>query len=249
MKTAARFCTALRFLTLVPLSYKVREDPENFTKSLVFFPVVGLLIGGVAAAISTLLLQLFPISVVALLSIVFLAFISGCLHLDGLADSADGLFSARPREASLEIMKDSRVGAMGVIAVGVVLLGKYAALSSISAELLPTALLLMPLAGRTVILFTMAFLPYGRAEGGLGKLFYSDSSRKTALIALLLFYLVILTVLPAKAIPATVLVIGCCVIFNGACKAKLGGATGDTLGANCEIGELMMAVSVSCFYF
>jgi len=174
---------------------------------------------------------------------VFLAGISGCMHLDGLADSADGLLSSRPREVMLRIMKDSRSGVMGVLAVCFILLLKFAALTSLDSREMLSAFLLMPLVGRTAILFTMARLPYAREEGGLGLLFYSNATRKTALIALILVSIFISFFFTALFLQIFVFVSLWVLLFGHWCSCKLGGATGDTLGAVCEIAETATALA------
>jgi adenosylcobinamide-GDP ribazoletransferase len=241
----AGFLAALRFLTIVPLTWRSDQDGRFFPAALVWFPVIGLLIGCVCASLISCLTPFFPPQVVAVAAIVLLAAVSGCLHLDGLADSGDGLLSARSRERILEIMRDSRSGAMGVIAIVVVLLGKYAALSSLSVPILLFTLIAMPIAGRCAIVLTMACLPYARQGEGLGRLFYSPATRLNALWALALLvsvlacggWLMILPVLLAVAVTVS--------LFSLWCRSKIGGATGDTLGAVCELTELMVAVAMT----
>ncbi len=239
---AMRFCTAMRFLTLIPISWRAEEDPEHFAECPVFFVAVGALIGGIGALAVAILQLCFPQPVVAVLSLIYLAFISGCLHLDGLADSGDGLLSSRPREDCLKIMKDSRAGAMGIVVVVIVLLAKYAALSAMVPAMLGLAVFFMPLAGRCAILLTMAGLPYARQEGGLGRLFYSESSRKAAAIGVLLLTVGLALIAPGQCLPVLVGLAAVLFLFNRWCKATLGGATGDTLGAVCELSETMVAV-------
>lgn len=197
----------------------------------------------VGALVSFLALFIFPQQVVAVMAIIYLACISGFLHLDGLADSGDGLFSGRPKEASLLIMKDSRTGAMGVVVVVCVFLAKFAALSAMDSGALVLAVFFMPLVGRCAILLTMARLPYARAEGGLGQMFYSDSSRTAAILAFLA--LIVLLVILARPYLLAILtaVFAINVAFGRWCKARLGGATGDTLGAVCELTEAGVAIA------
>jgi adenosylcobinamide-GDP ribazoletransferase len=242
---AARCCTAIRFLTLIPISWRAREDSEHFPESLVFFAVVGMAIGVLGVLGVVLLSKIFPQPVVVAITIAYLAFISGCLHLDGLSDSADGLLSSRPREDCLRIMKDSRAGAMGIIVVVLVMLTKYAALTAIPLEQLLLAVFLMPLAGRCAILLAMAFLPYARMEGGLGALFYSGDSKKAAWIACILFIVCLLFLAPDAFLPVSLGFVVLVLLFNRWCKVKLGGATGDTLGALCELTEMIVAVSLT----
>src|SRR5208283_4809952 len=119
-----RFLAAMRFLTVIPFPGNWGADESSLAGSTVFFPVVGLLIGLGAAAVAACAARWLPAGPAAGLVIVALLAVSGGLHMDGLSDSADGLLSARPRERALEIMRDSHVGAMGVIAIVCVLLLK-----------------------------------------------------------------------------------------------------------------------------
>lgn len=239
------FFTALRFLTVLPISWRAEQDALLFKQSILFFPAVALLIGGIGAAVVWLLGALLPAQLTAFFLLVYLAGITGFLHIDGLADSGDGLLSARPAEKSLEIMKDSRTGAMGVVILVLVLLGKYVSLSLLAPANLLAAAFVLPLAGRTAILLTMASQPYGRKEGGLGEMFYSGRSRLAALTGVVLLSVfggLIWGVAPAAAlvffIAATV------VLFSRFCRSRLGGVTGDTLGAVCELTELTAAITI-----
>lgn len=243
-----RLCATMRFLTLIPISWRSEEDSRHFAASLPFFAVVGMIIGGIGMLIVFLLQHIFPQAVVIALGLVFLAFISGCLHLDGLSDSADGLLSSRPREACLTIMKDSRAGAMGVVVVVLVLVTKFAALGSLPAASLLPAFFLMPLAGRCAILLSMASLPYARQEGGLGLLFYSGDSKKAALLAIILLIFSCFLLVPTQWISIIVGVLMVNFLFNRWCRKKLGGATGDTLGAVCELSEMIAAVSMTASF-
>jgi adenosylcobinamide-GDP ribazoletransferase len=241
----ASFLAALRFLTIVPLAWRCEQDGRFFTASLAWFPVIGLLIGLVSTVLISCLIPFFPPPVLAMAAIVLMAVASGCLHLDGLADSGDGLLSARPRERILEIMRDSHSGAMGVIAIVVVLLGKYAALSSLSGSPLILTLIAMPLAGRCAIVLTMACLPYAREGEGLGRLFYSPSSRWAALWALALLASVFFWGGWRMSLVVLIAVLITVLLFSLWCRAKIGGATGDTLGAVCELTEMIVAVAMT----
>ncbi len=243
-----RFCTAIRFLTIVSVSWRAEEDAHQFNKCLIFFPLIGALIGVVGYLGSNLALLFFPQPVVAVLAIIYLAFISGFLHLDGLADSADGLLSSRPREDCLNIMRDSRTGAMGVIAVVCVILAKYSALNSMNPQVLCMAIFFMPLAGRSAILFTMARLPYARKEGGLGGLFYSDSSKNAALAAFILLVFLFVLLTPSRFFFSMIAILAINYVFGRWCRKRLNGATGDTLGAVCELTETITALAFTASF-
>jgi adenosylcobinamide-GDP ribazoletransferase len=240
----ASLLAGLRFLTILPVSWKSHKDGRFFKASLIWFPCIGLFIGALSGLSISFFIEILPGSLSAVFGLVLLAGISGCLHLDGLADSGDGLLSSRPRDRALDIMRDSNIGAMGVIALFFVLLGKYAALSTLSSTMMLQALLLMPMAGRTAIVMSMAILPYARTGDGLGALFYSTESRRIAILGLFFCLLIALLFSFSSALLilfATLLTVA---LFSLWCYRKLGGATGDTLGAVCELTELAVAVSL-----
>lgn len=235
------FLAAIRFLTIIPIPGRLGTAESDLSGSLAYFPVAGLLIGLLAAGVAQLLWAVFPALPAAVLTVFFLVAISGGLHMDGLCDTADGFFSSRPRARILEIMRDSRVGAMGVMAIIFITFLKIAALASINREILSAAVILMPLAGRCALLLSMAVLPYVRPEGGLATIFYSRSSR------IALFGLAVLLAAGwLLAGPAGLLVSAgsmvSVLVFAVYCRYKIGGSTGDTLGAACELAETMVAL-------
>jgi adenosylcobinamide-GDP ribazoletransferase len=182
--------------------------------------------------------------VVAAALIIMLSSFSGCLHLDGLADTADGLLSARSRERILEIMRDSHTGAMGVIAIVCVLLVKFAALASLPASGLWPAVLLMPLAGRSAIIVHMALLPYAR-PGGLGTIFYRRRPRLAALWAAGVLAAAAWYVRGAHGLIVWAACLTVTLVLSAYVYRKIGGATGDTFGAVCEIIEVVPAVTLA----
>ncbi|RUM40719.1 MAG: hypothetical protein DSY80_09845 [Desulfocapsa sp.] len=143
-------------------------------------------------------------------------------------------------------MRDSRSGAMGVIALIFVILAKYAVLSDLQTNILMPLLVLMPVAGRVAILLTMAVLPYARKDEGLGKLFYGRDRFLAAALALLFFIFCCLLVSLQWTVAMVMALLFTVLVFARFCFVKLGGATGDTLGAVCELTELAVAVAVLC---
>lgn len=236
------FLAALRFLTILPIPGQRGHAPADLSRSLWSFPLVGLLLGGMTGAIFWAIGPFLPRPILALLAVTVLLAWSGGLHLDGVADCADGFFSSRPRERMLEIMRDSRIGAMGVIGLVLVLALKMAALFSLPQEQFWRVLLLMPLAGRVGILLMLALLPYARPEGGLATVFFAGSRRLAVLPGLLILavtaWLTAGVIGLTGALAALLLLLPFCLF----CYARIGGATGDTLGAACEITETLVAV-------
>lgn len=241
------FLTALGFLSVLPIGVAGRHDGDYFAPALFHFTLVGLFLGSLTAVLCLALQLVFPPLPVAALLAVMLSLLTGFIHLDGLADTADGFFSGRPREVCLEIMRDSRIGVMGSAAVCSLLVIKTAVLASIVADQLPFALMVAAAAGRTGIVCMMAALPYARSEGGLGRLFYSDATRQAAVCSSLL--LAILIVLLATGRILLLISVFALVILLSVsiCRKKINGATGDTLGAVCELTEtaLLVAFAVS----
>lgn len=240
-----RFLAAIQFLTILPLPAALAPDGQALGRSLPFFPLVGLAIGAAVAGLDWGLGHLLPLGVVSVLTVILLIAASGALHLDGLADAADGLFSARPRERALEIMRDSRTGPMGVAAIVAVIALKIALLTSLTGPGRWWVLLLMPVAGRCTLLIHLALLPYARPEGGLADLFHRNRSQGHALGALLfLLALGSLTGGFAGFLAAAVAALAA-LLLAAYFQRRLGGLTGDTLGAACELTELAPALAAA----
>lgn len=245
MSMVQNFFAALRFLTVLPVPGSRHDSAETLAASVVFFPLVGLLVGCGAAVVAIGIEGRAPTGVAAVLLVILLVGASGGLHMDGLADTADGFFSSRPRERILEIMRDSHIGAMGVMAIFFVLALKVAALAAMDTDLAWRAVFVAPVAGRVALLLSMALLPYARPEGGLGALFYR--SRRWLLACVGVVFLAGVSWFAAGPRGLTIAggAIAAVILFAGWCRLMLGGATGDTLGASCEIAETVVLVGCS----
>jgi adenosylcobinamide-GDP ribazoletransferase len=269
-----RFLAAIRFLTILPVPGTWGAEEGSLAGSVIFFPVVGLLLGVVAAAAAWGLSLVAPPMVAAAVLVVLMLAFSGGLHMDGLSDTADGFLSHRPREQVLEIMKDSHVGAMGVMAIVCVLLLKFAALSSIAASpwSLWVAAFMIPLAGRCAMVLPMALLDYVRPTG-LASVFHRRGLVLAAIVAMATLFVAatgsglacgaMLATFQlsyiAKAcglwvaakLTATATIIAAAGAVSGVnllalwSRKKIGGATGDVYGAACEVAELVTAVTLA----
>lgn len=242
------FVAALRFLTVLPLAGSYGAGEKDLAASPAYFPLVGLLLGAAAAgAACALSLAAAPMLTAALLVGLLLAF-SGALHMDGLSDTADGFLSSRPRERVLEIMKDSHVGAMGVIAIVLVLLVKFAALATVAGHDVPVllwpAVLLMPLAGRCVMVLHMALLPGARA-GGLGAAFLKRRPWAAAAWSMAVLAAACAALFGAAGLAIAGAVLAVTLLQAGWSWRKIGGSTGDTFGAACEVAELVPVVMLA----
>jgi adenosylcobinamide-GDP ribazoletransferase len=163
--------SALHFLTIIRIGNPGPFEPKAMVP---YFPVVGFIIGVMVALFDYCGSFLFNGSIMAVLDASLLAILSGALHLDGLADSADGLFSHRGRERALEIMKDSRVGVMGVVAIVFIMALKIASISGIEQHR-RLMLELIPALSRSGIIAATKWMPYGRPQGGTGQAFFETN--------------------------------------------------------------------------
>ena len=235
--------SALRFFTILPLG---AGDGTFAPRRLVAaLPLAGLIIGLLTALFDSLAMGLWPPPAVAALDVVFLAVISGALHLDGLADTADGLYGGKTRERALEIMKDSRTGAIGVVAVGCCLLAKWAGIFSLDHSRF-LLLVLIPAYARAGVLFGFMSLGYGREGEGTARAFFDESlTWYDCRWLLLLIGLSCLTGWRCLAVNGlAVLAISSIVLFY---KRRIGCITGDMLGAMIEITEVAMLLGVSAW--
>ena len=232
------FITCLEFLTRVRFSKRTDWRDEDFSRSVPYFPLVGLVIGFLLAAVNY---RLFYIETPLFLRVTLLLLaeiiITGGLMYDGFMDTADGVFSARSRERMLEIMKDSHVGSNAVLAIIILLLLKIAAYLELSGETLTWVLLTMSVATRTFMVVFIVNFPYARKEG-IGHMFTKYAKP---------FYTYIAFAVCAGIIAACGLqylaVAGICftvtLIIAQYLKTQLGGLTGDTYGALTECGNVI----------
>jgi len=223
---------AIGFITILPTGKSVSFDAMGM---IPWFPVVGLLLGGTLAAFDQAAGRLWGPQAAAIMDVMFMAVLTGALHLDGLADTADGLFSHRSREKALEIMKDSRIGAMGVVALCAVLALKWAGISGLHTHRW-LLLVLVPAYARSGMLCAMRWLEYGRPAGGTGLPFFARKlgwRQCWALLATMLLSMGLGSM--AFGLNAGFILLVAVVIAYY--RKRLGCVTGDMLGAMTEIVE------------
>lgn len=232
------FLLAIQFLTKVSINIGGLVTEKNLARAMAFFPLVGLLLGALAAILNFLLSSIVTPVTADLVAIAFLVIITGNLHGDGLMDTADGLFSGRPREGMLSIMKDSRVGSHGVIAGSLALLCKFVLLSQLPQMSKVWALLMVPALGRWAQVYAATVYPYARSGGGTGGFTQHVKAREliwgslTVLVPLMLIF----------SWRGSLLAVGVLIGVTGVAHfiaGKIGGMTGDTLGALSECTEVL----------
>jgi len=235
---------AIRFLTILPVPMSWAGTEHHLAGSVKYFPVVGLLIGVICAVVAWLVTPFFVMPLAAVLIVIALIVITGGLHLDGLADTADGFLSVSSRQRSLEIMKDSHTGAMGVIAIVCVVLVKITALAAVGESRLLGTVLLMPVAGRCAQVFAISVLPYIRDESGLGSVFCKNRTILNGIWAVAAVVVIGWLLLGSAGIAGAGGAVLVMVLFAIYCHWKIGGITGDTIGAISELTEAVVPLAV-----
>lgn len=238
-----RFAAAFQFLTVLPLFEPRRLEPEDLARSMGAFPLVGLALGAGLALAHALLGGRLPDLLEGAVLTALLAAVTGAFHLDGLADTLDGLAGGWTRERALEIMKDSRVGAVGAAGLALALVTKVAGLGLLPADVALRALLLTPAVARGSVVWLAYGSTYARPAGGLGTPYTEHLDAGTLRLAL-----------AGSALPCLVLgwrglaAFGLTLLWAQGLKLyfhrRLGGVTGDVLGFAEETGEILFLVAV-----
>ncbi len=232
---------ALIFFTRIPVRVSDFQDAD-LNRSGKYFPLVGILVGLAAAASFGLAIVMLPLPLAVLISMAATIALTGAFHEDGLADAADGLGGGWEKEQVLTIMQDSRLGSYGAIALFMVLLAKFEALTHLSAPLLPGIMLAGHSLSRFAALLVIYTQSYVRAEGKAKPLATQLSGRELFVAGL--FGLLPLALLSPRLWLALVPVILVWLWFSRKLKKRLGGYTGDCLGAMQQLCELAFYLGV-----
>jgi adenosylcobinamide-GDP ribazoletransferase len=225
---------AIAFLTRIPLGKTMVFDAAGVTRAAAWFPVVGMLLGAIYVGVAAACQGHLSAFVIAVLLIALEAFLTGALHFDGLADSADGFGGGRTREDVLRIMRDHAIGSYGGTALATCVALKAAAYAALLSgpDWMP-AIVLAPALGRWSILLLTATLPYARESKsvveGMGKrsLVWGTATMLLGLAA-------------TRSLRGWIAMLVAVVVtaaFGFYCRRRIGGITGDTLGANVELCE------------
>ena len=242
MRQLELFFIALAYFTRLPVPGWVAFAPEKLSHAARFLPLVGWLVGATGAAVFWLAAQVLPIDIAVVLSMAATIRVTGAFHEDGWADTCDGLGGGWTKARVLEIMKDSRIGSFGAISLMLLLLGKYHALTDLGAEQdypLVAALLVAHPLSRLAAVSLMAVLDYARAD---------DSSKSAPVarrlttaelgLATLFGVLPLLLLNPREALAALVATAAVTLWALRTFARRLGGYTGDCLGAVQQVSEI-----------
>ena len=234
-----RFLIAVQFLTRLPVPQTLSSSETDIGKAAACFPLVGVIVGGGAALVFATLQRILPLPASVLCAVIFAVFLTNGFHEDGLADSFDGFGGGWTKDRVLEIMRDSRIGTYGTLALIFVSLSKLTFLLSLPPGQIWRWLIVAHTAARWTILPLCAWLPYARAEGQ-GKLVAKQVGALevvTATITLLLVFILVSWEAALVALLVTTLV----TLLSGLYfRARLEGVTGDCLGATNQLTEVAL---------
>lgn len=253
-----RFLLTLQFLTKIPIKYDLGFD-EEFHKGIVYFPLVGFIIGLILYLTGLLSLQIFPYIVTSIIIVFLEVLITGGLHIDGLGDTFDALYSYRDKEKMLEIMKDSRLGTNSLLAILFLIIFKIAFVYSFISMKILWIVLFMPMISRLSVI-SMLYKTKSPREKGMGNVFIGKASNSMVAISLLyttviillfssiLFKVNLITIL--MIFVSLIFVLAFVEIFKRHVYKKIGGVTGDILGCTIELSELVfIIIFYICNYF
>lgn len=238
------FLLALQFLTIIPIGARLSIDKNKLHQVVVYFPLVGLLLGLILSGVSSLL-SLIPLEkfLTNAILVILLIILTGGLHLDGLADTFDALSSGKRKPEMLEIMRDSHIGTMGALSLIGIILIKVALLSSLDSGVMNVSLILMCLLSRYSLVFSMFLFPYAREEGK-AKVFIEGVNLKVFSRATLVSLLISILLLKLKGLIVFIMVLVFVFLVGKVIAGKIGGMTGDTLGAINELTEPLILLTI-----
>lgn len=238
------FILAFQFMTRIPIPISIDIDRSDFKNTVKFFPIVGLAIGIFEFTVYFIFLNTISYMFAAFATVMSHIFITGGIHIDGLSDTVDGIFSGRDRQRILEIMKDSRIGTFGCIAIVILIVGKTILLSQFEMKAV-IAIILAPVISRTMNIFLMYKRKYARSSEGMGDMFIGVLDFKNYILALILGILISISI--GKATGIMLISISCIFtfIFRKYIENKIDGITGDILGASDELNEFLIYLIVN----
>ena len=242
MKTQLkRFLLTLGFMTRIPVNVNLGEvKDEDMHKGFLYYPVVGLIIGLVDVLVYFLVTLVLPDTFGIIFALLANFCVTGAFHLDGLSDTADGIYSARTRERMLEIMKDSRIGTNGAIAMCFDIMLKFVGLSYCDMKWL--MILMMPVAGKMVQGAIVYKAVYPR-KNGIG-IYVGTVDKATVIGTVILGLLFMGVAFSYWGIVMFAVLYLFAYLFRVYITGKIGGITGDVMGAGSELSEVLLILLV-----
>ena len=238
------FLAALEFLTRLRVRRTPRGDMRQVAAAQAWFPAIGLIIAALLLVIDRIASRALPNSAVDVMLVVALVAVTGALHLDGLADAADGLVGGDTPERRLEIMRDVRAGTYAIVAVVSVLALKWAGLAALPRNVRFETLLVVPCLARFAMVVSAAAFPYARADG-LGAEFHDRAAPLAVTIAAGTGLVAALVLFGAPGAIPVAFAAGCALAIGWQARGLVGGMTGDLYGSTIEITEAALFLLIA----
>jgi len=241
------FVAALRFFTRLKLPGRTGHGSVALERAIRYFPATGLIIGGIAALVFAATTFFWPKPLAVLAAIAVVIYLTGALHEDGWSDMVDGFGGGQDREKTLAIMRDSCVGSFGAVALIVLLLARFMALVEMDALQVPLGLIAGHAVSRLCATFVLSALDYARPEGK-AKPFSNRLGRGELAFAALCALLPLLFMSPRQSIPGVLLALAATFWLAHLFKRRIGGYTGDCLGATQQLAEVAFYGGLLCHF-
>ncbi|CAM3723939.1 adenosylcobinamide-GDP ribazoletransferase [Mesobacillus zeae] len=258
MKWFKGFLINVQFFTSIPIPFALPMDREHLDRAMKTFPLLGLLLGGIVTSLLYIILVWTPLSPLAAAFLIWLAGIvlTGGIHLDGWIDCSDAFFSYQDRGKRLEIMKDPRTGAFGVLSVIIILAAKFLFIYEIILMIQPFSyvyILLLPFFSRMVMGVLLLRVPSAKNDG-LGQMFKSSAGKGTlAIYGLYAGLFLAIAASFGQTLPFALILMVVCFLAVLYLKQKIlswfGGLTGDVLGASVEGTELLLWMTLWLLHY
>lgn len=229
---------AIQFLTRLPVPPVRNLPPEALAESARFFPVVGAIVGLGAIAIDAFVSPHAGRHVSVVVMLFYLVIVTGGLHEDGLADAADGFGGGWTKPQVLAIMRDSRIGSFGGLAIAFSLLARFVFLANVPAESFYGVILAGHVLSRWTVLPLAWWLPPARDEGGQGARVAQKMSAPSLVVGTGCMVIIVGAACGLAAMPLVAVAAGAALLTGAYYRHRIGGVTGDCLGATCQVAEV-----------
>lgn len=234
----------IQFFTRIPVKMSLPCESKNFRRGSVFLPIVGLIIGAIQWGVYKLFIEILPLNSTVVIVLLVGVLLTGGLHIDGLGDTCDGFFAFKGSDRIIEIMKDSRIGTYSCIATIFDFLFKYTLIAAIAPKF-SMVIIVAPMISRFTTVFLSAMGNTAK-NTGTGNLFIGNIGKTQLVITLIMtigILILIMNPVHVLLLLASGLVLS--FILNEFCKSKIGGITGDILGANNELVEILILILIA----
>lgn len=237
---ASGFLTLISFFTRIPVGRKIKFNEGNLVKSLNLYTFIGVVVGFLLSVIY-LIFNNQIIFLRGLILVIGYIIITGGIHLDGAADTSDGIFSGRTGSKIFEIMSDSHIGTFGVITIILIILSQFVLFSYLSIE----SVFMMPVAGRASTIAACFNKKYAKSTKGMGTAFIENISTRVLIVNLLiLFVFSMLSWYRTIIFTACFVAVSISYFLSTLIDEKIGGMTGDTCGFITEISQIVFMITV-----